>query len=101
MMLNSYMLYGHFNKRHYYLYIIVSGATNVDDVSASFSNYGRIVDLYAPGVDVLSAAPGNGNAVFSGTSMACPHVAGAVARYQSSLPTASHNDDVSRQIEIS
>ena len=72
----------------------------MNDVSAYFSNYGPAVDLYAPGVDVLSAVPGDGSSVFSGTSMACPHVAGAVARYQSSLPEAPHNDDVRHQIRV-
>ena len=56
-----------------------SGASDVGDVSADFSSFGSCVDLYAPGVDVLSSLPGGGSDAWSGTSMATPHVAGAAA----------------------
>ena len=64
-------------------------ATDVEDVSASFTNFGTCVDICAPGVDILSTQPGEDTAVFSGTSMSAPHVAGGVARYLSSNPGAS------------
>lgn len=54
------------------------GASDSDDSRASFSNFGALVDIFAPGVDVLSAW-NNGTTetnVISGTSMATPHITG-------------------------
>jgi len=53
---------------------------------APFSNANPVVS--GPGVDVFSAAPGGGSAVMSGTSMACPHVAGAAALWWEAAPVA-------------
>lgn len=52
-----------------------------DDTLASFSNFGADVDIAAPGVDILSTWNDGGVNTISGTSMACPHVAGAAALY--------------------
>lgn len=62
---------------------ITVGAINRMDGMAFFSNFGKCVDLFAPGVDILSAWIGKPNAVqlLSGTSMATPHVAGVMALY--------------------
>ena len=61
---------------------ITVAASDRNDVFASFSNRGRCVDIIAPGVAIDSAWYSGTTAVnsISGTSMASPHVAGAVAR---------------------
>lgn len=51
-------------------------ATDSSDGFASFSNYGDIVDVCAPGVSILSTWKNGGTNSISGTSMATPHVAG-------------------------
>jgi subtilisin family serine protease len=50
-----------------------------DDSFASFSNYGATVVIAAPGVCILSTYKGGGTKSLSGTSMAAPHVTGAIA----------------------
>ncbi|HEX7772060.1 MAG TPA: S8 family peptidase, partial [Pyrinomonadaceae bacterium] len=59
------------------------GASDINDSRATFSNFGTILDLFGPGVDIISAANNSDTGSFfsSGTSMASPHVAGAVALY--------------------
>ncbi|MFF9145879.1 S8 family peptidase [Streptomyces sp. NPDC014861] len=64
-------------------------ASNAWDEEASFSNYGRCVELYAPGQDIVSARMGGGSLTLSGTSMAAPHVAGVAALYKAEHPTAT------------
>jgi subtilisin family serine protease len=55
-------------------------ATDSEDNLAEFSNYGKqTTHLAAPGVDIYSTKPGNKYQAMSGSSMACPHVAGAAA----------------------
>ncbi|KAF2130371.1 oryzin precursor [Dothidotthia symphoricarpi CBS 119687] len=52
------------------------GATDSSDRLASFSNFGPVVDILAPGVSILSTWIGSSTNTISGTSMASPHIAG-------------------------
>jgi subtilisin family serine protease len=65
------------------------GSYDRDDTFADFSNYGRDVDIIAPGKCILSTLPRSGYGTSSGTSMAAPAVTGAVALYKASRPNAT------------
>ncbi|WJK42772.1 S8 family serine peptidase [Solwaraspora sp. WMMA2056] len=71
---------------------IVVGATTSSDARWSSSNFGSCIDIFAPGASITSAGNSSDTAVaagWSGTSMAAPHVAGWVARYLETNPTAT------------
>lgn len=75
--------------------VINVAATDIDDVRAQFSvggsNFGGLVDLFAPGKTIPSAGISSNTAVInmSGTSMASPLTAGVAAMYLEAFPTAS------------
>ena len=58
---------------------ITVGATDIADTRASFSNYGSTLDLFAPGVSIVTPVMTGGYAFWSGTSMATQYTAGAAA----------------------
>ncbi|MEU0084121.1 S8 family peptidase [Streptomyces sp. NPDC006274] len=62
---------------------ITVGSTTSSDARSSFSNYGSVLDVFAPGSSITSAWNSSDTATntISGTSMAAPHVAGAAALY--------------------
>ena len=70
---------------------ITVGATTRTDARASYSNYGPVVDIFAPGSDITSGWNTSDTATYtgSGTSFAAPHVAGAAAVYLTNHPGSS------------
>ncbi|HUQ81883.1 MAG TPA: S8 family peptidase [Gemmatimonadaceae bacterium] len=80
-------------KPNNWLEVGASSWKGLDSLAASFSNYGKAqVDIFAPGVDILSTVPGGGYERESGTSMAAPVVSGVAAMLMSYFPTLSAAD---------
>ena len=70
--------------------VIAVAATDNNDHRAYFSNYGSWVDVSAPGVEIKSTLFNDTYVSWSGTSMACPHVAGLAALLLALKPSCSN-----------
>lgn len=69
--------------------VVVVGATNQSDVRAGFSNYGRPIDVVAPGVSIRTTSNGGGYTWATGTSFAAPLTNGVVAMMRIQFPSAN------------
>ncbi|MBI3027437.1 S8 family serine peptidase [Candidatus Woesearchaeota archaeon] len=74
----------------HYPQVIAVGAIDKNNNRASFSNYGNKLELVVPGVDINSTSLGNSYSVYSGTSMATPHIAGISALIKSYQPNLTN-----------
>ncbi|MGG4547949.1 Ig-like domain-containing protein [Rossellomorea marisflavi] len=68
-------------------YVIAVGSTSKFDIVSDFSNYGKGLDLVAPGSDIPALLPDGNVTYMSGTSMATPHVAAVAGLLISQKPT--------------
>lgn len=75
-----------------YMFTMSVAATDQNDYRAYFSTYNSFVEIAAPGVDIHSTVPGGGyeEEDWSGTSMACPHIAGMAALLKSHQPNIAN-----------
>ncbi|KAH7925314.1 hypothetical protein BV22DRAFT_1034208 [Leucogyrophana mollusca] len=82
---------------------VTVGASTLGDERAYFSNFGSCVDIFAPGLNILSTYTGGPNAIatLSGTSMASPHTAGVLAYLLSIYPSATFDPVLKSEMPIS
>ncbi|MCY2936836.1 MAG: S8 family serine peptidase [Planctomycetota bacterium] len=84
-------LFPNYPSNYNYDNIVAVAATDNRDNLAGFSNFGvTTVDIAAPGVNILSTVLNGGYATYSGTSMATPHVTGALSLYWDANPGATY-----------
>lgn len=87
-----------------YSTVLAVGAVDSNDYRASWSCTGPDLELAAPGVNIYSTLPNGSYGYYSGTSMACPHVAGAAAVVVGAATQywgVSTNDYVSDMLKMS
>ena len=75
-----------------YNYVISVASTTSSDSKSSFSNYGTWIDIAAPGSSIYSTIPNNTYGTQSGTSMACPLVAGLCGLLKSYNPALTPDE---------
>jgi subtilisin family serine protease len=93
----------HFPSNYAAANVVSVASTTRTDARSSFSNFGATsVDLGAPGSSILSTVRNGGFAVFSGTSMATPHVSGAAALVLSecTLNTAALKANLMNNVDL-
>jgi len=78
--------------------VIAVAATNLWDMKASFSNYGKPVDVSAPGASIIAPYPSGYYAIVSGTSFASPIVAGEAALLRSLLQKENMKDRIRKNV---
>ncbi len=81
---------------------ITVGAIDKNTYIASFSNWGNCVNIFAPGVNILSTLPKGQVGYLSGTSMACPHVSGVVSLVLDAYPEETiYPEKISKFLQFS
>eukprot|EP00918_Siedleckia_nematoides_P000055 GHVU01000116.1.p1 GENE.GHVU01000116.1~~GHVU01000116.1.p1 ORF type:complete len:456 (-),score=51.92 GHVU01000116.1:115-1374(-) len=79
---------------------VTVGASTIADERAYFSNHGKCVDVFAPGLNIKSTWNNGGINTISGTSMASPHTAGLLAYLLSIYGSASFNPELAAAFDI-
>lgn len=77
--------------------VAIVGSTNIENTQSTFSNFGPCVNMNAPGESIMSLCPDQQQCWMSGTSMAAPITAGAIAAYWDTQPETMNAEAVWRK----